>query len=415
MNKFILCEHLQQNIINGLGAIADTMKALVYNQAPELFEFLDFDRDHIFLEPLLFAYFTHENRDQCATLQQLLFGYLDRASCPTRIRVISADNGVIHLPRIGYFKTGLRNAQLDLVCESGVFRLEGDGENVAYAFEDCLMVADGKIEVYHYNHPLFKPQYVPYDPWAKDLPPVEVEVEDTVKRHLPSLEKALALLKRYCRPLYDEILATNRSITLFHNPDVYCFVTLSIHGAIFLTTIPENDEVFFLEELIHQCSHNAFNAALFDKGAYFNIDVEHEMLGEHLNKKNETRTLYSALHGLYTVVKRYECFEVLYHEDVFSGRQKHEFLGRIGDIKKRLNTGLDGLDFDKVYTPKEVEIYRLMQHTGDDIATRLKVLDGVFDFSNQPDEFSYAKFSELNPLDRFRGIEGHFPGSGPQT
>jgi hypothetical protein len=80
-----------------------------------------------------------------------------------------------------------------------------------------------------------------------------------------------------------------------------------------------------------------------------------------------------------------------------------------------LNTGLDGLDFDKVYTPKGGEIYRLMKHTGDDILTRLKALDGVFDFSKQPDEFSYAKFSELNPLDQFQEIESHFPASGTWT
>jgi HEXXH motif-containing protein len=408
----MLCEQFRQEVIDGMGAIADTMKALLYQQAPELFKCLDFERDDIFLEPLLFAYFNHADRDQCATLPQLLFGYLDKASRPACIPVVSADNGVVYLPQIGYFKTGVRHAQLDLVYENGVIRLEHAGEHVPHTFESRLLVADGKLEVYRYNHPLFIQDYVPYDPWLKDLPPVEVEVEDTVKRHLPSLEKALAILKRYCPPVYEEILATNRSVTLFHNPAVYCFVTLSIHGAIFLTTIPENDEVFFLEELIHQCSHNTFNAVLFDKEPYFTIDVEREMLGVHLNKRNETRTIYSALHGLYTVVKRYECFDVLYHEDIFSGRQKHEFLGRIGDIKKRLHTGLDGLDSDRVYTPKGVEMYRRMQRTGDDVAQRLSALDGVFDFSNQPYEFSYAKFAELNPLDRFREIEGRFPTSG---
>jgi hypothetical protein len=412
VSGFTLCERFRQDVINGMGAIADTMKALLYSRAPELFKCLDFERDDIFLEPLLFAYFNHENGDQCATLPQLLFGYLDHASRPARIPVMSAGNGVVYLPQIGYFNTGMSHARLDLINEHGKLRLEHGGTRLAHTFEERIMVADGRLEVYRYDHPLFTPHYVPYDPWVRDLPPVGVEVADTVTRHLPNLEQALALLKRYCRPLYDEILTTNRSITLFHNPAVFCFVSLSIHGAIFLTTIPENDEVFFLEELIHQCSHNTFNAALFDKTDYFKIDVEREMLGEHLNKKNETRTIYSALHGLYTVVKRYECFDVLYREDVFGGRQKHEFLGRIGDIKKRLNTGLGGLDFPKVYTPRGAEMYRLMQRTGDDVQARLSAIDGVFDFSNQPYEFSYAKFAELNPLRQFLDIEGRFPPSG---
>src|SRR5262249_48323543 len=154
---------------------------------------------------LLFAYFNNENRDQCATLPQLLFGYLDKALRPARIQVVSAGNGVVHMPQIGYFKTGVKNAQLDLVYKNDAFHFEQGGENVHYTFEPPLMVADGKIEVYRYNHPLFKSYYIPYDLWMKDLPPVEVEVENTVKHHLPSLKKALVILKQYCPPLYDEI------------------------------------------------------------------------------------------------------------------------------------------------------------------------------------------------------------------
>jgi hypothetical protein len=290
-----------------------------------------------------------------------------------------------------------------------VFHLEHDGKRVAYTFEKRLLVADGRLEVYRYNHPLFAPYYVPYDRYVKDLPPTEVNVDNVVKHHLPALQRAIAILKQYCAPFFDEILATNRSITLFHNPAVNCFVTMSAHGAVFLATIPENDEVFFVEELMHQCSHNAFNAILFDKAGYFKIDVEHEILGDYLNKKNETRTLYSAIHGLYTVVKRYEGFDTLYTEDIFSGRQKHEFLGRIGDLKKRLHTGLDGLDCDKVYTPKGIEMYQLLRQTGDNMAQHLQALDDLFDFSNQPEEFSYAKFAEINPLHQFHAIEGYFP------
>ena len=406
---FVLCDTFRQDIVNSQALIADAMKLLLYNQAPELFESLDFEQDDVFLEPLLFAYFNHGHRDPCVTLQQLLFGYHDWDTRPSRIPVMSDRNGIVYLPQIGYFKTGVKKAQLDLVCQNGAFHLRQSGQNLPYTFEDRLLVADGKLEVYRYNHPLFRPYYRPYDPWDKQLPPVEVDVEDAVKRHLPALIKAFDILKQYCPLFYDEILTTNRSITLFHNPAVYCFVTMCIHGAVFLTTLLENDEVFFLEELMHQCSHNTFNTMLFPKTDYFNIDVEREMLGEHLNVLNETRTIYSALHGLYTVVKRYEGLDVLYHEDFFRAQQKHELLGRIGDIKKRLNTGLDGLDFDKVYTPKGREMYELLKQIGDDMAGRLHAIDGVFDFSNQPGEFSYAKFSERNPLAQFWPIASRFP------
>jgi len=405
----MLCQYFHQDVMNGMGAIADTMKSLLYSQAPDLFTVLDFDRDEIFLEPLLFAYFNHPNPDQCATLPQLVLGYLNSAVRPVSIPVVSAGDGAIYLPQIGYFKTALPHARLDLVCDNGVFHLEHHGENVAYTFEERLIVAGGLLEVYRYNHPLFAPYYIPSDREINDLPPVAVDVEGAVKRHISHLERALAILKQYSPALYEEILATNRRITLFHNPAVNCFVTLAVHGAIFLATIPDNDEVFFVEELIHQCSHNAFNAILFDKASYFKIDVEHELLGEHLHRPSETRTLYSAIHGLYTVTKRYEVFEVLYRENIFQGQQKHEFLGRIGDLKQRLHTGLDDLNFDQVYTPKGLEMFQLLRQTGDEKAKHLQDVDGVFDFSNQPAEFSYAKFAELNPWERFRAVEERFP------
>jgi len=80
-----------------------------------------------------------------------------------------------------------------------------------------------------------------------------------------------------------------------------------------------------------------------------------------------------------------------------------------------LHTGLDDLSFDKVYTPKGFEMFQLLRQTGDDTAKHLQALDGVFNFSNQPEEFSYAKFAELNPWERFGAIEGRFPSKADQT
>ena len=65
-----------------------------------------------------------------------------------------------------------------------------------------------------------------------------------------------------------------------------------------------------------------------------------------------------------------------------------------------------------VAMPLAMTFFLSMQQTGDDVQARLSALDGVFDFSNQPYEFSYAKFAELNPLGQFLDTECHLPTSG---
>jgi hypothetical protein len=58
MNIWQSFESLLAEVPGAQTALADTVRALVYKSDPSLFERLDFEDDHTFLEPTLFAYFT---------------------------------------------------------------------------------------------------------------------------------------------------------------------------------------------------------------------------------------------------------------------------------------------------------------------------------------------------------------------
>ena len=133
----------------------------------------------------------------------------------------------------------------------------------------------------------------------------------------------------------------------------------------------------------------------------FKVNIEKEILGNYINRSNEKRTIYSAIHGLFTVAKRYEAFYFLYRINIFNKRQKHEFMGRIADLKKRFRTGLEMLPFSSIFTEKGMYLYETLDNNCFEYSLKLSHLDNIFDLSNQPQEFSYKLFEQLNPFVEF--------------
>ncbi|MCX8491726.1 MAG: hypothetical protein ORN54_11725 [Cyclobacteriaceae bacterium] len=343
----ILCEAFGQLIDNGVARMADSMKMLLYHESRYNFDKIEFSHDRAFLEPLLFLYLNSNKK-------------------------YPIDNVLSR-----YFKSVIPiNEKIEAKLTDG----------------DLVYLSNG-LEVCTRLHPLWAERF------KNNNEIVEVEIEKTTQLHIDKLQNAFEIIAIHLPQLHEEILKTNRKIVLFYNPNVRCFVTIEAHGMIFLSTIPENDEVFFLEEIIHQCSHNTFNCVLFgNESDFFKIDIQKEILGDFIGNEAERRTIYSAMHGLYTVAKRYESFEKLIQKNIFVGKNRHEFLGRFGDLKKRFRTGLEKLNHDSIFTERGMDIYNTLDNFCFEAISRIDENQIDFDFSNQPAEFSYSKFLELNPL-----------------
>ena len=362
-----LCNYFKPFIVEGNGLIADTMKSLIYHELPSVFEYIDFDDDYPFMEPLLFAYFNREGLE--FDLTKLMAGYsktglIDHVNIP--------EGCTEYLPNKGYFARSL----------------EGQLQKVS-----PILHLDEHLSVIRYQHDLIRNNFRDNNDKI-----AEVEIENTTSFHFSSCQAALRTIQNQLSDLYEEMIKTNRNIILFSNPEVYCFSTLQTHGAAYLSTIPENGRGFFLEELIHQCAHNTFNAVLFDKQKFFKIDVEKANMGDFLGNSLEKRTIFSAFHGLFTVAKRYEAFYILYKEGVFVAEERHEFLGRFADLEKRFKTGLERLPLGEVFTPEGINFFEQLYSVCEYVITHTQELKGVFQLHNQPPEFSYQHFLQLNPL-----------------
>ncbi len=391
----------KQDIEIGKAALADYIKMALYQADEAIFERLYFENDAAFLEPLLIAYLS-TGAPNYTTLEQILCSYfIEPEGC---FLVKSDSKGVVYIARIGYFYTDLPNQNFQLCFDGKVYFLE----NTNFSFLPCLTIADGRIEIYRHEIPLLEPFYEGLDGDSIIKKPV-IEPTQTSHRHSQSIDTSFQIIKTHLPSLYQEIISTNSSLSVFYNPLVNCFANIGVTGCAFLSAIPTNETIFFLEEIIHQCAHNTFNIMLFNRADYFKIDVENTQLSDLILIEGEQRSIYSAIHGLYTVAKRYEAFYELYKANVFSGIQKHEFMGRLADLKKRFRTGLELLNLDEIYTTKGRQVYETLDAKCAAITVELKHLEMLFDLSNQPSEFSYICFLERNPFEKFMAQMPVFP------
>jgi len=172
---------------------------------------------------------------------------------------------------------------------------------------------------------------------------------------------------------------------------------------LYFYVIGNNNIIYFIEELIHQGSHNYLYNVIsnFNKKEYFKIDADATLMRDLTKQDWDYRNLYGAFHGLFTVAQRAKYFDVLLSKNVFNGREKHELLGRFTDQFSRFKTGLELLDLDEVYTEKGKELYFELSSNCEKILKKYQKLTTEFDLSNRDLDFRYEDFCKLNSYESF--------------
>ena len=68
--------YIEPLLIEGRKNMVEYIKTLLYKEDNSVFEYVDFDEDSIFQDPLLFAYFNSSNKAG-VNIKNLLFGYMN--------------------------------------------------------------------------------------------------------------------------------------------------------------------------------------------------------------------------------------------------------------------------------------------------------------------------------------------------
>ena len=356
-------------------SIINTIKLLMFQKSESLCEKIAFSKDYIFLEPVLFSYFNSkkENIFSEELLEEIIQGYFKKRE-PLKIKHSYNRNGIAYIPNIGYFKRG---------------------EIQPYA----SILKQGDFEVVKEVHYTQEKYFVEF--YKGHILNSNPEHNSVWEAHYEELFDAIDIIKKHLPEFYEQLIFANKKIYLHDNPKILNFTTIECLGMLFFYVLDNNNLVYFIEELLHQGSHNYLYYAVHNRDEYFKIDVDNLVMRDFTKQEWDYRSIYGAFHGLFTVAQRVECFDKLIKQNVFSGREKHELLGRLTDQFTRFRTGLQLLNFDEVFTTKGVKLYKTLDSKCETILTKYKELQNEFDLSNRDLDFRYKDFCELNPYEVF--------------
>lgn len=358
----------------GQSSFAQVFRQLIYTEHPEVFEQLDFYKDDHFMEPLLFGYF---NKLKGMSIEQILQQYIQSDNNNS----VTDYLGLAFFPGIGYYKTNTPNAPVAL-------------EEAAFTKVRTLE-AHNNIEICHYSNPYYT--YFLRENGAEEEDACFVDIPQQGARYISYINEAFELIKAFCPDEYEMYTNSTRRILLYENANIRSFVTRQVHGTIFLSVNSASKTGFFIEELIHQCSHNVFNAIVGDVKNYLKVlpaTSLAELNGE--NPKREVRDIFGAFHGVYTVSTGVNSILPMVLSNQLDEALHFEMLGRLAIKKPRFRTGIERVNFDEVYTEKGKELYHFLDTRCEEQIQKHPDIFGVYQFSNQGSVFSFERFKAIN-------------------
>jgi hypothetical protein len=381
---------------------SELIKILFFKKNEELFTLLDIDNDEIFLDSFIYAYFNDSEADSKVTLEQLVYGYISDEHKPKAIEIIFDEDGITYLPKIGYFKAideFLKNQRCIFKYNNGDFIIEHNSDLVKATFLP-LIFADNNhhVEIIQFQHPLLKDFFQVLRPdYSNQGAHCKVEVNSITKYHLDNLQKAFTFIQKKFPTIYETILASNKYVMIFGNQAMLPFAAQNSLGISYISSLYTDSYLFFVEEMLHQGSHNLFFYMNYDKFKYFKINAENSFLGDFLNNPNEKRTVYNVFHGVITITQRLICYKYIIENKLLSGLDLHELIGRYCDQYRRHHAGLELLNLDEIYTEEGKKLYLEMDSLCEDALEYFKLEALKYNVINQPSEFSFQQFLVLNP------------------
>jgi len=364
-----------KEITESQNSIVNSIKILLFQKSKELLLKINYNNEDVFLEPLLFSFFNEKKVNLCQAnkLIEILQGYYVNRK-KTQLKYSFNKNNIAYIPKIGYFRKGN-----DEKCEP------------------ILIIGD--FEIIKEVHPILEKYFVEF--YKGHIVNQNPNYNSVWKDYTLKLSEAIKIIKNHLPHFYEELIFANKKIYLHDNPKILNFTSVETLGMLYFYVIGNNNLIYFIEELIHQGSHNYLYYVVHNRKDYFKIDVDNLIMKDFTKQPWDYRSIYGAFHGLFTVSQRVNCFDKLLTQDVFSGKEKHELLGRLSDQFARFRTGLELLKLNEVYTEKGIDLYNQLDEKCDSILKKYAKLKDEFDLSNRDLDFRYDDFCKLNTFKDF--------------
>lgn len=364
------------------------IQLLIYKTRKDLFNLLTFEEEAPFMEPLLYTWFNA--REKKISLDQILYGYISPEKRPAGIPVYPDINGIIYLPNIGYYHTAIAEGPVEYYGNANPeeARLAVNGGDIQFTYEPVCMLNDSSIELCLHNNPLLNKLFEGDE---------DLVIEEVVSRHKQHLEKALDYIKAYY-PEFDELLhSTVKRVVIFKSKHTRSFATMLANGTAFFNAHDWHDEVFFCEDITHQCGHVIYYAVMFNKASFFSVPPE-TPLKEYNKRPNDGRTVLGAFYSLLPF-----CFSNtnslrLFEAGIFNDSQLHEFLGRFAFRMRKFKVALEDFRSGEMLSEKGQLLWKEFEQALNEVEEKVQPFLYQYETSNQDYDFSYENFLLLNPI-----------------
>jgi hypothetical protein len=355
---------------------------------------LDFDNDTIFLEPLNIY---KSVDDPCPQIlhEQILFGYIDTSIRPQSIIIQTDQTGRFYLPNLGYYKTDVKNDFLEFrfnenpLSSNIIYR----NSNVSFTFEPVFKVEGTTIELIQHLDPMLTKKFNGHD--GNKM----ADIEKAFLLHKHDIAIAVNLIRSASPWFFEMMQLSMRKFVAFYHPEMRSFAGPNTLGTSYFGIANDDaNEVYFIEDIIHQCSHNILYFVTTNMKEYFVEDVEKEKISTYNLKESDNRKIYSAIHGAFSLYNIAVILSEILNKEILTDRKRHELIGRFSDNLKRFNKAISDIYYKSIYTEKGWELISLLSLASNDLNSTYGSFANSFNTSNQPYVFSFKSFLELNPL-----------------
>lgn len=308
--------------------------------------------EELYLEPFLIAHYCLMDLNQYST-DQILLGYFDNKEQVENVRVLTDDNGIIYIPRVGYFLTNIPNTQLLLSGNNAKYFLKSieSGKTIDFTFDELMFVGNSSMEIIKYNHSYIS-QKIKTDPQLDTLNIKEVNLEKITK-YSNVLNEGYELIKTVDAVQYNEIEKLVKKIVFFDCGYFMNFSAMDFQGVVFISTYNAAKPLTFIDTLIHETAHLSLNLILLNYQEYFTIDDPfEEKFNSPFFSKDVKRGLYNSIHATFVLAKLVRFYNKLYDADIFTGIRKYELLGLFLLDIKMLKNAISYIDDESLYTQK---------------------------------------------------------------
>lgn len=360
--------------------LSNLILSYMLDQSPSVFNWLDYSNNSVFLEPLLFNYFLQKHDSRAYTIEQAVLGYNSGSNLPKTIRVISNQEGIVYLPKLGYIQQNFSQKEFVIETEA-IFDLASE--------YPLFKAPNTSIEIY---------RHIPDIVVSLEKEKLIEAAEETFLGHIKVVCHSIGRMKVFMPDLFSLIERVTRNLSIFNSATQNSFAAINQHGTAFINLEnKKQSEVFFIDDIAHQCGHIIFNILTLDVENYIKIPKTTFLSQLNVNS-DDHRTVYSAFHGLFTYTCILHSLDKCLDSGLFKNnlKLKKEVYARIGFYLSKFSFDLSYLNHRFIFTEAGWSFLEDFAYGYKRILKKYEHVTQVFDYSNQPYNFNFQKFEYIN-------------------